>query len=90
VKIEHIALLARLELTEKEEELFSKQLKSILEYINKLNELDTRDVEPTAHVIPVKGMLRDDNPSPSLSKEKALENAPQRDGGFYKVPKIIE
>lgn len=90
VDIKHVALLARLELTAREEELFSKQLSSILEYINKLNELNTEDVEPTSHVIPLKNVFRGDESRPSLPKDRALENAPARDGSFYRVPKIIE
>lgn len=89
MKIEHVALLARLELTEKEKELFSKQINSVLEYIHKLNELNTKDVEPTAHVLSIKNIFRDDRFSLSLSKDKALLNAPSKTDGFYRVPKII-
>lgn len=89
-EIEHIALLARLELTEKEKEIFSKQLSSILRYIDKLNELNTNDVEPTLHVLSKKNVFRDDKLKPSLQKERALQNAASKDNSFYKVPKIIE
>jgi len=89
-EVEHIAMLARLKLTEEEKELFSEQLSKILEYIEKLNELDTEDVEPTSHVIPLRNVFREDHPAPSLSVDDALKNAPDRAGSFYRVPKIIE
>jgi len=90
MKIEHITILARLELTEKEKELFSKQLGSIIEYIDKLNELNTTNVNPTAHVLPMKNVFRNDEVKPSLTKDKALQNAPSKTEDFYRVPKIIE
>jgi aspartyl-tRNA(Asn)/glutamyl-tRNA(Gln) amidotransferase subunit C len=90
VEIEHVALLARLKLTDKEKELFSKQVGGIIEYIEKLNELDTSDVEPTAHVHPVKNVFREDNLIPSLPRNKVLQNSPGSDETFYRVPKIIE
>jgi len=90
MEIEYIALLARLRLTEQEKELFSKQLGSIINYIDKLNQLDTSDVEPTSHVLPMKNIFREDEQGLSLNRESILENAPSRKGGFYKVPKIIE
>lgn len=97
LKIENIAMLARLELTDEEKKLFSKQLGSIIEYMNKLNKLDTTDVTPTAHALPIKNVFRDDKLEPSLPKDKALSNAPDRSslsagqaGDFYRVPKIIE
>jgi len=88
--IEHIVMLARLELTREERELFSKQLGNIIEYMDKLNELDTATVNPTAHVLPMKNVFREDVLKPSLPKEKALQNAPSRTDDFYRVPKIIE
>jgi aspartyl-tRNA(Asn)/glutamyl-tRNA(Gln) amidotransferase subunit C len=90
MEIEHITMLARLELTEKEKEVFSKQLSSIIKYIDKLNELNTTSVDPTAHVLPIKNVFRNDELKPSLPKDKALQNAPDKIGDFYKVPKIIE
>jgi len=90
LEIEHIALLARLKLTEEEKRLFSKQVGSIIEYINKLNELGTANVEPTSHVLPLKNVFREDKLRPSLSRDKALQNAPDRNDRFYRVPKIIE
>ncbi len=90
MKIEQIVMLARLELTEEEKKLFSKQIGSIIEYIDKLNELDTANVDPTAHVLPMKNVFRDDELKPSLCKDKALQNAPNRINDFYRVPRIIE
>ena len=86
----HIALLARLELSEEEKDLFSKQLGSIIQYIEKLNELDSGSVEPTAHVLPLHNVFREDEVQPSLPREMALQNAPERNEQFYRVPKIIE
>jgi aspartyl-tRNA(Asn)/glutamyl-tRNA(Gln) amidotransferase subunit C len=89
-EIEHIASLARLYLSEEEKDLFGSQLSSVLDYMEKLNELDTKDIEPTSHVLPLSNVVRDDIPSPSIPKEDALLNAPDRTNKFYRVPKIIE
>jgi aspartyl-tRNA(Asn)/glutamyl-tRNA(Gln) amidotransferase subunit C len=89
-EIEHIALLARLSLSEEEKDLFGPQLSSILEYMEKLNELDTKDIEPTSHVLSLSNVMRDDVPAPSLPREEALMNAPSYTDKFYRVPKIIE
>lgn len=89
-EIEHIALLSRLEINEEEKKLFAKQLSSILDYIDKLNELDTHDIEPTSHVIPLNNVMREDIPVPSISRDDALMNAPEHTKKFYRVPKIIE
>ena len=90
MEIDHVALLARIELDDEEKELFSKQVGSIIEYVDKLNELDIDDVEPTAHVLPIKNVFREDELRDSLPREKALQNAPRESNGFYRVPKIIE
>jgi aspartyl-tRNA(Asn)/glutamyl-tRNA(Gln) amidotransferase subunit C len=88
--IEHIASLARLHLTEGEKDLFGLQLSSILDYMEKLNELDTTDVEPTSHVLPLSNVMRDDVSGPSIQREDALMNAPNHTDKFFRVPKIIE
>jgi aspartyl-tRNA(Asn)/glutamyl-tRNA(Gln) amidotransferase subunit C len=88
--VEHVAELARLELTAAEKEEFIAQLKSILTYIEKLNELDTRDVEPTSHVLPMSNVCRDDEVRPSLDRPEVLRNAPEEAHFFFKVPRIIE
>jgi aspartyl-tRNA(Asn)/glutamyl-tRNA(Gln) amidotransferase subunit C len=90
MEIEQVALLARLKLSDDEKRLFSRQVGSIIDYIDKLNELDTKDIEPTAHVLPVKNVFREDKLRPSLPREKALQNAPESNDNFYRVPKIIE
>ena len=90
MEIGHVALLARLKLTDDEKTLFQSQVNSIIAYIDTLNELETTDVEPTAHVLPLKNVFREDDPRPSLPREKALQNTPEKDGRFYRVPKIIE
>lgn len=89
-EVEHIAFLARLSLSEEEKELFGSQLSSILRYMEKLNELDTRGIEPTSHVLSLSNVMRDDIPRPSLPKEEALMNAPDHTDKFYRVPKILE
>jgi aspartyl-tRNA(Asn)/glutamyl-tRNA(Gln) amidotransferase subunit C len=88
--VEHVAELARLELTPAEKEQFIAQLNSILTYIEKLNELDTRDVEPTSHVLPISNVFRDDEVQPSLERTEVLHNAPEESHFFFKVPRIIE
>ncbi|HEX9870162.1 MAG TPA: Asp-tRNA(Asn)/Glu-tRNA(Gln) amidotransferase subunit GatC [Candidatus Tectomicrobia bacterium] len=88
--VEHVAELARLELTSAEKEQFIAQLNGILTYIEKLNELDTVDVEPTAQVIPISNVWRDDAVRPSLDRTKVLHNAPEESHFFFKVPRIIE
>ncbi len=90
ISIEHIASLARLSLSDKEKELFGGQLEGILSYMEKLNELDTKDVDPTSHVLAIHNVTRDDFPAPSLDREDALSNAPDKTEKFYRVPKIIE
>ena len=89
-EIEHIATLARLYLSEEEKDLYGSQLSSILDYMEKLNELDTKDVEPTSHVLPLSNVMREDIPGHSISREEALMNAPDHTDKFYRVPKIIE
>jgi aspartyl-tRNA(Asn)/glutamyl-tRNA(Gln) amidotransferase subunit C len=90
ISLEHLAQLARLDLGERERDLFAGQLKDILVYMEKLGELDTTDVEPTSHVISLGNVFREDLPEPSLDREEALDNAPDRTEKFYRVPKIIE
>ena len=89
--VKHVAHLARLELDDKELELYSGQLASILSYISKLNEIDTKDVSPTSHPLTtLKNVFRKDLLKKSLKSDEALENAPSRKGDFFKVPQIIE
>jgi aspartyl-tRNA(Asn)/glutamyl-tRNA(Gln) amidotransferase subunit C len=88
--IEHIAMLARLSLAEEEKELFGVQLSRILDYMEKLNELDTENIELTSHVLYLSNVMREDTPKDSIPREDALLNAPDRTEKFYRVPKIIE
>jgi aspartyl-tRNA(Asn)/glutamyl-tRNA(Gln) amidotransferase subunit C len=88
--VKHIASLSRLYLSDKEIDIFSGQLSSIIEYVEQLNSLDTSNIEPTSHVIPLNNVMRDDIPAASLPVEDALKNAPDSTEKFYKVPKIIE
>lgn len=87
---ERVAHLGRLELTDAELDLFSGQLSSIVGYIQKLNELDTTNVEPLAHCLPVHNVFRDDAVRASLEVEKAMENAPDRVDDYFKVPQILD
>jgi len=88
--VEYVAKLAKLRLSKKEKEKFTKQLDQILKYIDKLNELDTKKVKPTSHVLSLKNVFREDKVGKSLKVEKVLENAPEKIKGFFKVPKVIE
>ncbi len=89
-EVEHVAKLARLELAEEEKDRLTDQLSKILTYVEKLSELDTTGVEPTAHVLEIRNVMRDDAAAPSLAQDRALANAPDKAAGHYKVPKIIE
>jgi aspartyl-tRNA(Asn)/glutamyl-tRNA(Gln) amidotransferase subunit C len=88
--VEHVAELARLDLTSAEKEQFIAQLNAILTYIEKLSELDTTAVESTSHVIPMSNIFRHDEVRPSLDRTKVLHNAPEASHFFFKVPRIIE
>jgi aspartyl-tRNA(Asn)/glutamyl-tRNA(Gln) amidotransferase subunit C len=89
-EVEHVARLARLELTAEEKERMRAQLDSILSYIDTLNELDTTAVEPTSHVLPMTNVFREDEVTPSLPQEEVLANAPDRSDLFFRVPRILE
>jgi aspartyl-tRNA(Asn)/glutamyl-tRNA(Gln) amidotransferase subunit C len=89
-QVRKVAKLSRLELTETEIEEFTSQLSAILDYVEKMNELDTTGVEPLAHCLPISNVFRQDRVKESLGTEKTLANAPQRNGEFFKVPKILD
>ena len=89
-QVKKTALLARLQLSGSEVTEFSSQLSAILGYMEKMNELDTENVQPLAHCLAVSNCFRDDLVKESLGTEKTLVNAPQRDGEFFKVPKILD
>ncbi len=88
--VEHVARLARLELTPGEKELFAGQMGAILGYVEKLKELDTEGIVPTSHAVPMENSFREDIARPSIGLEKALANAPSRAGSFFVVPNVIE
>jgi len=83
-------MLARLELAEETLAMMTMQLSQVLDYIAKLNELDTDEVEPLSHPGELSNVLRDDVPTASLSNDQALRNAPDRQNGFFRVPRVIE
>jgi aspartyl-tRNA(Asn)/glutamyl-tRNA(Gln) amidotransferase subunit C len=87
--IRHVALLARIELTEEQVRVFGRQFADIVAYMDKLQQLDTTGVEPMAHALPVRNVLAPDEPEPSLPVELALANAPEKQDDLYKVPKVI-
>ncbi len=88
-QVHKVANLARLELTPEEEEQFTTQLGSILEYIEQLDELDVTNVPPTTRAIEVKNVTRPDNLQPYPEREAILQSAPEQEGEFFKVPKIL-
>ncbi len=88
--VEYVAELARLELTDQEKEKYAIQLGKILDYICKLKELDTQNIEPTSHVLGLENVMREDEVKPSLGQDEILSNAPQKEDGYFKVKKVIE
>ena len=89
-QVKKVAKLARLDLTETEVEEFTGQLSAILGYVEKMNELDTEGVEPLAHCLAISNCFREDVVTESLGTEVTLANAPEKDGEFFKVPKILD
>lgn len=90
IDIDHVAKLARLELTDEEKERLRAQLGIILEHAAKVGEVAADDVPPTASAIPRSNVFRPDEPTPSLTHEEALANAPEAEGERFKVPRIVE
>ena len=89
-QVRKVAKLSRLDLTDSEIKKFTGQLEAILEYVDKMNQLDTEGVEPLAHCLPISNCLREDKAKDSLGASAILANAPQRDGDFFKVPRILD
>jgi len=87
--VEHVALLARLELTDEENQEQLEKLNQILDAMEVLNQVDTSHVEPLAHVLPINNVFREDELKESLPREKVLQNAPDHEEGMFKVPKIV-
>ena len=88
--VRKVAHLAKLELTEEEEARIAEDLGQMLDYMAALNELDTDNVLPTAHVLPISNVFREDTVMPSLPQAEALANAPSSGHGHFRVPKVIE
>ncbi len=88
-EVRHVALLARLELTEAEEQQMTGQMNAILGYMDKLNELDTGEVEPTTHAVELRNVFRPDCVEPSLDRKDSLANAPGTDGVNFVVPRVL-
>jgi aspartyl-tRNA(Asn)/glutamyl-tRNA(Gln) amidotransferase subunit C len=87
-EVRHVAMLARLALEPGDEEFYAEQLSGILAHIDRLQQLDTKSIPPTAQVVEVTNTLREDIPRPCLSQEEALANAPAAVDGFFRVPAI--
>jgi aspartyl-tRNA(Asn)/glutamyl-tRNA(Gln) amidotransferase subunit C len=88
-QVRHVAKLSRLALDEARLTRFAGQLESILDYVAKIGQVDVSGVEPMAHALPIHNVFREDIVEPSLPLEKVLQNAPDSDGPFFKVPKVI-
>ena len=86
--VEHVAKLARLELTEDEKEMYTKQLSDVLKHVDVMNEVDTSNVEPMAHAIDFVNVMREDKVFYEQTKEELMKNAPYEEDGFFRVPKI--
>jgi aspartyl-tRNA(Asn)/glutamyl-tRNA(Gln) amidotransferase subunit C len=89
-EVRHVAMLARIGLEPGDEEFYADQLSGILQHIDRLQQLDTEDIPPTAQVVEVESRLREDEPRPCLTQEEALANAPAAVDGFFRVPSIQE
>jgi aspartyl-tRNA(Asn)/glutamyl-tRNA(Gln) amidotransferase subunit C len=89
-QVRHVAKLARLSLTDDQVRQFRHQLTSILAYVEKLNELDTANVEPTAHAAALKNVFREDKSRPGMGIDKVLQNAPDGASPFFRVPKVLD
>ncbi|TMC52249.1 MAG: Asp-tRNA(Asn)/Glu-tRNA(Gln) amidotransferase subunit GatC [Chloroflexi bacterium] len=89
-EVRHVAMLARIGLEPGDEDFYAGQLSGILEHIDRLQQLDTEDIPPTAQVVEIASRLREDEPRPCLSQEEALANAPAAVDGFFRVPSIQE
>jgi aspartyl-tRNA(Asn)/glutamyl-tRNA(Gln) amidotransferase subunit C len=87
--LKHIARLAKIELNEEEVKEFSPQIRSILALFDEIDEVETEDVEPTFHVFGLKNVFREDVSDPSLTGEEAVKNAPKKERGYVKGPRIM-
>ncbi|RHW32470.1 Asp-tRNA(Asn)/Glu-tRNA(Gln) amidotransferase subunit GatC [Neobacillus notoginsengisoli] len=88
-QVQHVAHLARLEISPDEAEKFAQQLAEFIGFAEQLNELDTEGVEPTSHVLPMTNVLREDKAGKGLPREEVLKNAPDHEDGYFRVPSIL-
>ena len=88
--LENVAVLSRLRVPEDEQETYIQQMDAILTYMDNLSEVDTENVKPTTYALPMSNVFREDEVKPSLPREAALSNAPLKDNGYFKVPKVLE
>lgn len=89
-EVKRVATLSRLTLNEKEVEEYTKQMNSILKFAEKLDEINTNDIEPTSHVLNLKNVVREDVVRSSIPRDAALKNAPNKTEEFFKVPQVME
>jgi aspartyl-tRNA(Asn)/glutamyl-tRNA(Gln) amidotransferase subunit C len=89
-EVRHIAMLSRLQLSDEEVAMMTEELSAIVGYVDQLSEVDVEGVIPTAHAVDVQNVFRDDTVRESIGSDKALANAPERDGSFFKVPKVLD
>ena len=88
--LENVAVLSRLRVPEDEQETYIQQMDAILTYMDNLAEVDTENVKPTTYALTMSNVFREDEVKPSLDREAALSNAPLKDNGYFKVPKVLE
>lgn len=88
--VAHLAGLARIDLTDKERQAFTKQLRSILDFFSQIREIDTAGVAPAYHALETGNVFREDEATPSLPQDVALANAPKKERGYFKAPRIID
>lgn len=89
-EVRHVAKLARLALDDADAKRLTEQLGSVLDYVAQLQDLDVEGVEPMNHPLDMPNVLRDDRVAPPMARDTALANAPERDGAFFKVPKVLD
>ena len=88
--VENVAVLSRLSIPAEEQGKYTEQLSAFLEYVDNLRNVNTDEVKPTTYALPIQNVFREDAVRPSLDREAALSNAPLKEDGYFKVPKILE
>lgn len=88
--MENVANLSRLNIPEQDADEYIKELSEILDYIDNLQQINTDDIQPTTYALPMQNVFREDEVRPSLDREKALQNAPVKEDGYFKVPRVLE